>query len=96
MPFDSDRKCMTTVHQYNEKFLILVKGAPEAIAKTIANEISKNEMLSLSNKWAEEGFRVLAFGYKLLDKLPAPFNYKTIESDILWSGLCGITDPHRV
>lgn len=52
-------------------------------------------MLYLSNKWAEEGFRVLAFGYKLMDKLPATFNYKTIESDILWSGLCGITDPPR-
>lgn len=95
LPFDPDRKCMTTVHHINNKYLILTKGASEHMADLIGDKNDGESLLSTSEKWAEKGYRVLAYGYRILDNLPAPFNYSTIEKDLTLAGIAGLIDPPR-
>lgn len=95
LPFDSDRKCMTTVHQYGSKFLIISKGAVESIANISAEDENKEVMLQLAETWAANGLRVLAFGYRIADALPKTFTYEAVEKDMNWAGLAAIIDPPR-
>jgi P-type Ca2+ transporter type 2C len=96
LPFDSDRKCMTTVHHHREgKFLVVTKGASEAIAETLKNADEAKILKDLSEEWAEKGIRVLAFAARVVQKLPTPFNYQTVERNLEFAGLAGLIDPPR-
>jgi Ca2+-transporting ATPase len=95
LPFDSDRKRMTTVHHEGTRFLVITKGASEAISECLANPSEKAELVALSETWAKKGVRVLAFGYKILDKLPEPFLDDEVERDLQWMGIAGLMDPAR-
>jgi P-type Ca2+ transporter type 2C len=95
LPFDSDRKRMTTVHQYDGKFLVITKGASEAIGENLANPDDALKLYALSEEWAQKGIRVLAFAYKFLNHLPHPFDYDTVEKDLKFVGLAGLMDPPR-
>lgn len=95
LPFDSDRKCMTTVHQYGDKLLVLTKGAAESIADVLNDSRSAQILRKEAEHRAREGKRVLAFAYKVLDVLPEPFHYVSIEHDLLLAGLVSIIDPPR-
>jgi len=94
LPFDSDRKCMTTVHQYGEQFLVLSKGATESLLPALSSPVDQN-LEHLSDSWAKEGQRVLAFAYKILPTLPTPFTYDTVEIQLNFAGVIGIIDPPR-
>jgi Ca2+-transporting ATPase len=95
LPFDADRKCMTTIHQLNGKYLVLSKGAVEALVERLekSQDIAQAEKLSL--EWSSNGMRVLAYAYKILDQLPKDFDYGKIESDLKLSGVVGMIDPPR-
>jgi Ca2+-transporting ATPase len=95
LPFDSDRKCMTTVHHYDGSYLILTKGASEAIAAILESDTDKQLLDQYSEEWAQKGIRVLAYAYKILDQLPEPFDYQSIEQHMQWIGICGLIDPAR-
>lgn len=95
LPFDSDRKCMTTVHRFDDKFLVMTKGAGESVVETLNDETDEITLNKLSEDWANKGIRVLAFACKILAKLPEPFNYETVEKDLKFVGLTGLTDPPR-
>ncbi len=95
LPFDSDRKCMTTVHHQNGKYLVITKGATESIAEILKNEKEAEELLKRSQEWAQNGLRVLAFAFTELNKLPEPFDYSTIEKDLMLAGITGMKDPPR-
>jgi Ca2+-transporting ATPase len=95
LPFDSNRKCMTTVHYFDGKFLVLTKGASESIAETLNDKNDAEILKNLSEKWANKGIRVLAFACRILDKLPEPFNYQTVEQNLCFVGLTGLIDPPR-
>ncbi len=96
LPFDSDRKCMTSIHSSKDKYILLSKGAPESIFNNLTNNEKENKnILAISNEWTEEGLRVLGFAYKLLDKLPESFSPETIEKDFKFAGLVGMIDPPR-
>lgn len=96
LPFDSDRKCMTTVHQFNNRFLVLTKGASESIAKIIDDSTKVSKLNHLSHSHADKGLRVIAFAYKMMDELPDPFDYKKVESEMQFCGIVGIIDPPRI
>ncbi|MCU0368315.1 MAG: cation-translocating P-type ATPase [Cyclobacteriaceae bacterium] len=96
LPFDSERKCMTTVHRIADKFLVISKGALESIVdKLVAGKNDYQKITSLSTEWGNDGLRVLAYGYKYIDQLPEPFTYHSIENNLLFAGLTGMIDPPR-
>ena len=95
LPFDSDRKCMTTIHECDGRFLIVSKGAAEYIESAMADDQPKKQLLEKANELASDGIRVLAFAYKIVDRLPEPFNYETVEKELLYAGIVGMVDPPR-
>ncbi len=95
LPFDSDRKCMTTVHHFGDQFLIIAKGASESVGEILKDPAEAARLHSLSQKWAGKGYRVLAYAWRLLDKLPQPFDYASAERDMQFAGLTGLMDPPR-
>lgn len=95
LPFDSDRKCMTTIHRYQNQFVVFSKGAVEYVSEILLHNDHKSEINSIANTWGHQGLRVLAFAYKIIDRLPEPFSYATVENDMIISGLAGMIDPPR-
>lgn len=95
LPFDSERKMMTTVHQLNDKqFLIVSKGAIEAILKA-CEDTDEAVMIAAGEKMAKNGLRVLAYGCKVLNELPKELTFSTLENNMQCCGLVGMTDPPR-
>ncbi len=95
LPFDSDRKCMTTIHRYGEKFLVITKGAIESIQQRLQSPVSITEAEKDANRMGSEGIRVLAFGYRLMVDIPRQFQYSDIERELSFAGIVGIIDPPR-
>lgn len=97
LPFDSERKCMSTVHSYmDNKFLLITKGASESIHRTLNNEAAQEQLRILSEEWASSGIRVLAYAYKVLDQNPEIGEADDLEKDMLFAGLVGMVDPARI
>jgi P-type Ca2+ transporter type 2C len=95
LPFDSDRKCMTTIHQYRDKMLIVTKGASEAISAVLVHKEEQDTLEQYANEWAGGGKRVLAYAYKIVDELPQPFSYASVEKELTLAGVVGLIDPPR-
>ena len=94
LPFDSDRKMMTTVHQWNDKYIVITKGAVEALTEHSTIE-DGSVVTQRSTEMAARGMRVLAYGSKLLDQLPADVSMEAMETDLQFVGLAGMIDPPR-
>ncbi|MBL0340706.1 MAG: cation-translocating P-type ATPase [Bacteroidetes bacterium] len=95
IPFDAERKCMTTIHAFNNRYLVLTKGAVESVfekAKT-SDELAMTG--KMANEWAREGLRVLVFGYSILDILPDRIDVTSIEKNLTICGIVGLMDPPR-
>ena len=95
LPFDSDRKCMTTVHEVDGRYLVVSKGAVESIEAALADGQSRAEILEKAHGMASNGIRVIAYGYRLIDALPHPFVYEAVERDLTYAGMSGMIDPPR-
>ncbi len=95
LPFDSSRKCMTTVHEYEGGYMIITKGATETISSLLMNEQEKTVIAPYADRWANEGKRVLAYGYKIVPSFPEPFNEKMVEKDLSLAGIVALLDPPR-
>lgn len=95
LPFDSDRKCMTTIHRFKDQHLVLSKGAVESITERLKQKDEVENILKETSDMAAAGIRVIAFAYRVLDALPQPFNYDEIEKDLSFAGLVGMIDPPR-
>ncbi|MEI6408189.1 MAG: cation-translocating P-type ATPase [Bacteroidota bacterium] len=95
LPFDSERKLMTTVHQWGEgKFLIITKGALEAVLAA-CEDADETAMTEAAKKMGREGLRVLAYGCRVVDKMPEKPDFATLEKDLQCCGLAGMMDPPR-
>ena len=107
IPFDSVRKLMTTVHKIDDKYLVYTKGGVDELLKIcnsyiIDNEVKtdlevyKNEIYSSNKEMAKQALRVLAYGYKIIDKLPETTEeINNLESKLTFVGLTGMIDPPR-
>lgn len=96
IPFDSNRKRMSTLHQFGDQVLMLSKGASESIAAILKDKKQAAEVSRSSEQWAEKGERVLAFAGKILPKLPAEAEWASLEADLDYFGKAGMIDPPRV
>ncbi|SHO62853.1 cation-translocating P-type ATPase [Algoriphagus zhangzhouensis] len=95
LPFDSDRKRMSTFHQIGDQVLILCKGAYEAIDDTLSTTIHLQTIKKTSLEWAKNGERVLAFSGKLIPSLPPKKDWSTLETELDFIGISGMIDPPR-
>ena len=93
LPFDSERKLMTTVIKDNDRYLAITKGAPDNIINLCNNDYQTLENAKNANKeMAENALRVLGLGIKYFDKIPQP---EELERDLNFVGLVGMIDPAR-
>ncbi len=94
LPFDSDRKLMTTVNMIDGKPVAIVKGAFDVIAKrTVKGDIEKARIAC--DDMSSNALRVLAVAYKELDEVPANPSFEELEYDLTFVGLVGMIDPPR-
>lgn len=104
VPFDSDRKLMTTVNKYNDKYYVFTKGAIDSIFNVtnkilINGEIQKltddhkAKILAASNEMSDDALRVLTLAYKEIEDEHVEID--SLESDLVFIGLMGMIDPPR-
>ncbi len=106
LPFDSERKLMTTVHKVGDKYAVYTKGGVDELLakcnKYIINGEINQDLLEYRKKiekqngeMAKDALRVLAMAYKELDHEPTDEEMHTIESDLTYVGMVGMIDPPR-
>ena len=106
VPFDSDRKLMTTVNKVGDKYIAYTKGGiDELLAHCTRYEINgeirndlaeyRKEIDKYNVEMAKDALRVLAMAYKELDHEPTEEEMKTIEDDLIFVGMVGMIDPPR-
>ena len=107
IPFDSDRKLMTTVNKINNKYVVLTKGGvDELLAKCNKYLYDGEERNDLENykkvitknneDMAKDALRVLSMAYKEIDHEPTDEEMKNIEQDLIYVGMVGMIDPPRL
>ncbi|TSA53733.1 MAG: calcium-translocating P-type ATPase, PMCA-type [Nitrosomonadaceae bacterium] len=103
LPFDSERKRMTTFHHTGEAVLAFTKGSPEAVVPQChrtfgANDeqfIDQSALLRTAETMAADGLRVLALAYRRWPALPASHHPAALESELIFLGFVGLIDPPR-
>lgn len=103
IPFDSERKRMTTLHQTDKRIIAYTKGSPEAVISqcirilgpTGKTELDQVLLLETAENMAKNGLRVLAFAYRCWDSLPDSEHPSILETDLIFLGFCGLIDPPR-
>ena len=107
IPFDSSRKLMTTVHQVNDKYVVYTKGGVDELLQNCNSYIIdgkikkdleqfKTNIYENNENMAKNALRVLAFGYKTIDKLPeSKEEIQKLETDLTFIGMVGMIDPPR-
>lgn len=105
IPFDSDRKMMTTVHSTDSKILVITKGAPEQILNIASFIEFEGEIISLNQEmknmiliendqlFAKRALRVIAIGYKVIDENEV--ENSNLESNLIFVGLLAMIDPPK-
>ena len=94
LPFDSDRKLMTTVIKDKDKYIAITKGATDKLIY-ISNNKKDDLLLAITYNgyMADEALRVLSLGIKVFDTLPKE---EDLEKDITFLGMVGMIDPARI
>ena len=96
IPFDSNRKMMTTIHKMGNKYRIITKGAPDILIEKCKLTIGqKHEAARNNENMAKKALRVIAVAYKDLDVLPSKIDSSNIENNLNFVGLIGMIDPPR-
>jgi len=106
LPFDSDRKLMSTIHPVGGKYRVMVKGAPDVLlgrcvsilagAETTLTDALRTEVLDANANMASRALRVLGCAYKDVDTLPVDPTSETLENGLIFCGLVGMIDPPRM
>lgn len=105
IPFDSDRKLMSTVNIVNNKLVLFTKGALDVLINKVnfvadshgirkLNDEERKEIISVNKQLSEQGLRILAFAYKELQDREEIT--KEDENDYIFTGLISMIDPPRL
>ncbi len=107
LPFDSDRKMMSTIYNIDEKQILYAKGSLESLLSKSSKVLSNGKIIKLTDniikkyqnietKMSEEALKVLAFGYKEITKnIKEETDYFAEENNLILVGLIGLKDPVR-
>ena len=106
IPFDSDRKLMTTVNEENGKYIVYTKGGIDELLSRCINYLYLDEIKNDLNEYkkqikinneemAKEALRVLAMAYKVLDHKPTQKDIDELEQNLTYIGMVGMIDPPR-
>lgn len=94
LPFDSDRKLMSTINKINGKLYVIVKGAVDVIEKRcVAGSLEKAR--DFNDTMSARALRVLAVAYKEIDEVPEKLTSEDLENGLTFMGLVGMIDPPR-
>ncbi len=94
IPFDSDRKLMTTVNKIDGRNIVIVKGAFDVMAsRCIAGDIETAR--ATADAMSADALRVLAVAYKEIDTVPENPTPEELERGLTFMGLVGMIDPPR-
>jgi Ca2+-transporting ATPase len=104
LPFDADRKRMSTIHQDHDAFRVFVKGAPEYLLPQCKTQMQRNgdelplqieDLQIQAGKLAYKGYRVIAYACRDLPQIPEPLSPATVESELVFLGFAALIDPPR-
>lgn len=106
IPFDSDRKLMTTIHIIGNTYRVMTKGAPDMLIERCTGIFINGKVepltasllskINAANKsMADKALRVLAMAYRDTDKIPEDMVSENVERDLVFAGLVGMIDPPR-
>ncbi|WP_412853069.1 calcium-translocating P-type ATPase, PMCA-type [Amedibacillus dolichus] len=94
IPFDSDRKLMTTINRIDGKYMVIVKGAFDIMEKRcVRGDLKK--VRNMNDDMSKQALRVLAIGYKEIEALPQNLVAEEMENGLTLMGLVGMIDPPR-
>ncbi len=97
IPFDSERKLMSTVHKMENGFRVMVKGAPDVLLNRC--DLSDDLRRTVADKNAEmasNALRVLGVAYKDITEVPEELTSEDLENHLTFVGLVGMIDPPRL
>ena len=94
IPFDSDRKLMTTVNRIDGKNIVIVKGAFDVLASRCISG-DRKKAAQINEEMSKKALRVLAVAYKAIDIVPENPTSEQLESGLTFMGLVGMIDPPR-
>ena len=94
IPFDSDRKLMSTINEIDGKYVVIVKGAFDMMAeRCVKGDLDTAKRFT--EEMSENALRVLAIGYKVIDSIPEELTSESLENGLTFMGLVGMIDPPR-
>ena len=94
IPFDSDRKLMTSINRIDNKNIVIVKGAFDVMeSRCVTGDMEMAEQIN--EAMSEKALRVLAVGYKVIDQVPEELQPEALENGLNFMGLMGMIDPPR-
>lgn len=109
VPFDSNRKMMTTIHRIGNKYRVITKGAPDVLLQRCTKEVLEannynnirvqalqtSKIQSDNRQMTQKALRVIAVAYKDIDFLPNKIDSANLENNLTFVGLIGMIDPPR-
>ncbi len=103
LPFDAERKRMTTLHRAGAAIIAYTKGSPEAVLPLCVSKlgnsgeqvIDRDVLLRQAEAMAADGLRVLAYAYRQWPQLPDSIPHAAVESELVFLGFAGLIDPPR-
>ncbi len=96
IPFDSERKMMTTIHKLDNDYRVITKGAPDVLLNRCNLSIGEKNNIERQNEMmAEKALRVIAVAYKDISVLPEKIESSFVETGLKFVGLIGMIDPPR-